>query len=418
MSSVIRISREVSRVAGESTLEVVVEGGSARATYSSTLSLRNFERLVKGRRCSEVPYIASRICGVCSHAHFWASSLALEQALGIEVGEDLATIRDVCNRLQLIQNHVVHLGLLVLPDYVGREGFEEYARVALAANSPLLKALNTLCGRLTNPVGYSLGKLLAPIEARHLKTAANYLREARSYVAKLSKATLELELPELEDPAPNYVALSQVNAITVPAGGPYYLTTPRGTVELTEANYRSVIQEVHVEYSSSRKCLLMGEPFFVGARARLLATQSDIPAKVSKSLSTNPFSNIYAQAAEALATVDWAIETLEELSSRQLRLGSSNPGVPGGSGLGVVEVPRGLLVHYYRVNADARIKEADIVTPTVMNTYHMELSAATLARSLASRGLSEGEVGKYVEALVRAYDPCIPCAVHVIIRGE
>jgi len=329
VSSAVRISREVSRVAGESALEVVVEGGSARATYSSTLSLRNFERLVKGRRCSEVPYIASRICGVCSHAHFWASSLALEQALGIEVGEDLATIRDVCNRLQLIQNHVVHLGLLVLPDYVGRERFEGYARVTLVANSPLLKALNTLCGRLTNPVGYSLGKLLAPVEARHLKTAANYLREARSYVAELSNAILELELPELEDPAPNYVALSQASTVTVPAGGPYYLTTPRGTVELAEDNYRSVIQEVHVEYSTSRKCLLMGEPFFVGARARLLATRSGVPAKVSKSLANNPFSNIYAQATEALATVDWAIETLEELSSRQLKLGSSSPGVLG-----------------------------------------------------------------------------------------
>ncbi len=417
MSSAIRISREVSRVAGESALEVVVEGGSARATYSSTLSLRNFERLVKGRRYSEVPYIASRICGVCSHAHFWASSLALEQALGIEVGEDVATIRDVCNRLQLIQNHVVHLGLLVLPDYVSRERFEEYARVTLAANSPLLKALNTLCGRLTNPVGYSLGKLLVPLEARHLKTATNYLRDARSYVAELSKTILELELPELEDPAPNYVALSQASTKMVPAGGPYYLTTPRGTVELAEANYRSVIQEVHVEYSTSRKCLLMGEPFFVGARARLLTTQSSVPAKVSKSLATNPFSNIYAQATEALATVDWAIETLEELASRQLRLGSYSPGAPGGSGLGVVEVPRGLLVHYYKVSTDARVEEVDIVTPTVMNTYHMELSAATLARDLASRGLSEGKVGKYVEALVRAYDPCIPCAVHVVIRG-
>lgn len=416
MSSAIRISREVSRVAGESTLEVVVEGGSARATYSSTLSLRNFEALVRGRRCSEVPYIASRICGVCSHAHFWASSLALEQALGIEVGEDLATIRDVCNRLQLVQNHVVHLGLLVLPDYVDRERLREYAKLALAANSSVLKALNTLCGRLTNPVGYSLGRLLTPVEARHLKVAAGYLREARGYVAELSKAVLELELPDLEDPAPNYAALSQVNATTVPAGGPYHLATPRGTVELDEANYRSVLQEVHAEYSTSRKCLLMGEPFFVGARARLLATRRSLPARVSRALATNPFSNNYAQAIEALATVDRAIETLEELSSRQLKLGSSS-GAPGGSGLGVVEVPRGLLVHYYRVTGDARVEEADIVTPTVMNTYHIELSAANLARDLASRGLSEGEIARYVEALVRAYDPCIPCAVHVVIKG-
>jgi coenzyme F420-reducing hydrogenase alpha subunit len=415
VSSALRISREVSRVAGESTLEVVVEGGRARASYSSVLSLRNFEALTRGRRPSEVPYIASRICGVCSHVHFWASSLALEQALGIEVGEDLAAIRDVCNRLQLVQNHVVHLGLLVLPDYVSRERFEEHARLTLATNSYLLKALNTLCGRLTNPVGYSLGRLLTPVEPRHLKAAADYLREARTYVAKLSEAVLGLELPELEDPAPSYVALSQAAAVTVPTGGPYSLTTPRGTVELSEDNYRSVLHEVHAEYSNSRKCVLMGEPFFVGARARLLATRGDLPVGILRTLATNPFSNNYAQAVEALAAVDLLVEVLGELSSRALRLGSSS-GTPRGSGLGVVEAPRGLLVHYYRVGRDGRVEEADIVTPTVMNTYHLELSAATLARDLARRGLGEGEVARCVEALVRAYDPCIPCAVHVVIR--
>jgi len=88
----------------------------------------------------------------------------------------------------------------------------------------------------------------------------------------------------------------------------------------------------------------------------------------------------------------------------------------GGFGVGVVEAPRGLLIHYYELNPEMRVIKADIITPTVMFSKHIEVSSEALIKGLlaSEEGRDESLVKRFVEALVRAYDPCIPCAVHVI----
>ncbi|MEM4622325.1 MAG: nickel-dependent hydrogenase large subunit, partial [Sulfolobales archaeon] len=110
---------------------------------------------------------------------------------------------------------------------------------------------------------------------------------------------------------------------------------------------------------------------------------------------------------------DSIVQDISELSSRDLEL---QPATTRGAsaGLGVVEAPRGLLIHYYEVDKDLKVVKADIATPTVMNTEHVELSATSIAKELLAEGASDPTIQKYVEALVRAYDPCIPCAVHVV----
>ncbi|MFN3268576.1 MAG: nickel-dependent hydrogenase large subunit, partial [Zestosphaera sp.] len=85
-------SSEVMRVAGESEVLVMIDGENVKVEYDSIASPRSFEALVRGRKYWEVPYVVSRVCGVCSHAHFWASNLAIELALGIEVDRATALL--------------------------------------------------------------------------------------------------------------------------------------------------------------------------------------------------------------------------------------------------------------------------------------------------------------------------------------
>ncbi len=422
------VSWELGRVAGESRLEILLERDAVRVTYGSLLSLRGFERLVVGRRADDVPLIASRICGVCSHAHFWAPALAVEQIAGVEASEDAVVLRDVCNKLQLLQNHAAHLGVLALPDYVDEDASRLLARDTLRLNSHLGKAIRLVCGRLTAPNNYVPGGFCADISSRVLASALEYLRSSRPLLEGLAERVLEVELPELEDPAPNYVALLDHRGGTVPRGQPYCLSTSYDGAErvcVTPENYGELFRELRTEYSTSKKCLFMGRPFYVGARARLLSAlrtrslDSDLASTLASYegvLRRNPFSNLYAKALESRIVLDSVMRDLSELSSREPRLRPSTTSRSASAGLGVIEAPRGLLIHYYEAGEDRRIRRADVITPTVMNAEHIELAATALVQRLLNEGAGEATIQRQAEALVRAYDPCIPCAVHVVRR--
>ncbi|MEM4757437.1 MAG: nickel-dependent hydrogenase large subunit, partial [Desulfurococcaceae archaeon] len=161
-----RLELELDRVAGESKITVYLKNGEIRAEYSGLLSERLFERLIMKRDYKYVPYIAARICGVCSHAHFWASNLAIENALGIEVDEVTAELRDICNKLQIIENHLVHLFFLALPDYKTPE--PKILSNVIKAKELLKNTLNILCGRLSGPQPYMPGGFIKEISGLHI----------------------------------------------------------------------------------------------------------------------------------------------------------------------------------------------------------------------------------------------------------
>jgi sulfhydrogenase subunit alpha len=70
-----------------------------------------------------------------------------------------------------------------------------------------------------------------------------------------------------------------------------------------------------------------------------------------------------------------------------------------------------VLIHHYRVR-DGKLEYANVITPTVMNARHVEVTGEALVSWALSKGVDEARVKDLVAALVRAYDPCLPCAVH------
>lgn len=423
----IRFSSEVVRVAGESEVVVMIEGKNVKAEYNSLVSPRSFESLVRGREYWEVPYIVSRVCGVCSHAHFWASNLAIELALGIKVDGATAVLRDTCNKLQILQNHVIHLGFLVLPDYEYSVKSDKYVSMLLRINKTLSDALKLLGGRLTNPITYLPGGFIADIKPTAIEKVLNLLRSVSNDLRELADMILSIELPELTDPSPRYVSLRGYPDVTVPVGGPYTIDTDKDTYVVYD-NYREIFSEYYLDASTSKKCLMINkEIFYSGARARLLnylrrsklSMSSELKYLILKYetfLERNPFSNIYAKIIESLLIYESLLQALTSLEIKELSRVKPNHDFKSSSGVGFVEAPRGLLIHYYELSPELRVVKADIVTPTVMFSKHIEASSEALVRDLmdSEEGLDEVLVKRLIESLVRAYDPCIPCAVHVV----
>ncbi len=414
----------IERVFGH--LRIEVSGGNkVTSKFIVTQGVRFIELAVAGRKLWEVPYIASRICGACSISHYITSVKALENALGIDVGEWIEDFRDALNMIQIAQNHVTHLAFMALPDYLGVNAFKalmrgnEVVRKLIELNAVCVKALKLLAGGVSNPRFLRIGGLSRYVTDDLLLRTAKHLSKARELVEYLVRVLEGLNLPEACEPSGYCIALK-------PRAD--YLTSSRevGTClggYFRIEDYSKYLNESSLSYSNSKSVLMNGRPVYVGPRARYALYGRLLKEYLGREAAVdvdNPFSNIAAKAYEVLYCISMAEDILEDLTYRS---GRSGGGIKRclrepSTGVAAIEAPRGLLIHKYVISPSGRVINSDIITPTEINARHIEESAAQLAESLIRRGIDERDVEAEVLRLVRAYDPCLPCAVHVTgLRG-
>lgn len=187
-----------------------------------------------------------------------------------------------------------------------------------------------------------------------------------------------------------------------------------------EQEYKQMTNEYVVEQSTSKWSRLSRKSFAVGALARINNNFGFLhPAarEVSlsfglKPLNHNPFMNNIAQLVECVHVVNESLGLIEEL----LDSGWTEPRqevVPKkGTGVGAVEVPRGILYHCYEFDETGHIVKCDCVIPTSQNHANIQHDLEELSVRYASEGMKDRNIELLAEMLVRSYDPCISCSVH------
>jgi NAD-reducing hydrogenase large subunit len=86
--------------------------------------------------------------------------------------------------------------------------------------------------------------------------------------------------------------------------------------------------------------------------------------------------------------------------------------VNNSEGVGVAEAPRGTLIHHYKVDGDGLITWANLIIATGHNNAAMNRGVLQVARHFVhGNKLSEGMLNR-VEAVIRAFDPCLSCSTH------
>jgi len=81
-------------------------------------------------------------------------------------------------------------------------------------------------------------------------------------------------------------------------------------------------------------------------------------------------------------------------------------------GVGVVEAPRGTLIHHYWVDETGKITGVNLIVATGNNNAAMNRSVYEVARDYIKNGkVTEGILNR-VEAAIRCYDPCLSCSTH------
>ena len=141
----------VTRIEGHLRVEVEVDSNNVvQEAWVSGQLFRGIETILKGKDPRDTPLIAQRICGVCTHVHYRASTRATEDAYGIEIPINAKIVRDLVSLSLFVQDHIVHYYHLHSLDFVD---------VTKAVEANPQKASEIARGYCDNPYRNSLSHL-------------------------------------------------------------------------------------------------------------------------------------------------------------------------------------------------------------------------------------------------------------------
>lgn len=421
--------KHVTRVEGHGNITIRVRDGElTHVELAIVESPRFFEAFLRGRPYHEAPHITCRICGICSVGHTTASVRGIEAACGIEPSEQTVLLRKLLLFGEHIQSHVLHLYFLAVPDYLGVGSVIPLARThpdVVQRALRMKKLANDLCaivgGRHIHPISMQVGGWPRLPDPADLRAVQARLKESIADIERTAELYRQLDIPRFHRNT-EYVALKHVE------NGEYALydgdivSTLDPTPTPAHA-YRSRIHETVVQHSASKHCSSPNAPTYaVGALARFNLNSRQLhPAALAvadtlglKAPCDNPFHNNTAQLVEVVHDTYSAIELIDRLLDRGLVPEPVRRPERFGTGVGLAEVPRGLLVHEYTVDEGGIITHANLIIPTGQNLANIEADMRARVPELLKADRSREQITLDLEMLVRAYDPCISCATHLL----
>ncbi len=418
----------ITRVEGHGNINVSIKNGAIeKCEWSIPEAPRFFEAMVVGRSWNELHHITSRICGICSIGHTLASLKATEAAMGIPISEQDLKLRKLALHAENMQSHILHLGFLVLPDLMGVGSVIPIASTNLAEVKIVLQLhrtanemSNLLCGRTTHPQRLIPGGFSKIPSINELAVMRKKLQDSvpnLTAVAELFKS-LASKLPNFKRET-EYIALTNPNEYALYDGE--MTSSDTGAAPVKE--YLAYTNEYIVPQSTAKWAKHNRDAYMVGALARLNLNYnklSPMAQKVAemfdlKPMCYNPFMNSIAQLVETVDSVENSIRLINELEAAGLKTqpdyNNINIKVKAGSGVGAIEVPRGILFHEYTYNDKGICTKANYIIPTNQNHGNISLDMKALLPQILNKPQKEIELA--LEMLVRAYDPCISCSTHV-----
>ncbi len=419
----------VTKVEGHAEVDVSIKDGKIEyAHVHSVEGARYFEGLIKGRKYDEVTLITSRICGICSCGHTIASIKAIESALGITPSHQSELQRELITIGERIRSHASHIYFFSLPDYLGYE-----SAIAMAKDYnqqikdclEIVKVGNDLVeligGRDMHPYVPVAGGFTITKPQEEYNRILTELKEIIPRVKDTIKLFASLKVPQYQKEDTVFFSIENHDSFPLLTGD---LITNTG-IRFKKENYLDFLKEYFHEGSTAKFASIEGKEFMTGALARinnsfdrLSPSTKQIINELNINLpSKNLFDNNLAQALEILHWLERGIEILENNKFVQEepikpQLGDKEEY----RGVGVIEVPRGILFHDYTFNKEGYLVKANIITPTVQNLADMEINIKTYLNEVLeiNQEKTKEELQLEIEKMIRAFDPCFSCSTHFL----
>jgi NAD-reducing hydrogenase large subunit len=444
----------VTRIEGHAKVTVQLgENGEVADARLHVTQLRGFEKLCENRPFYEMPSLMARICGICPVSHLITSSKACDAIMGVNIPPNAARLRRILNLAQILQSHALSVFHLSSPDLIlGMDASPETRHLfGVAAVAPEVardgirlrqigqQIVEILAGKRIHPAWVVPGGVSAPLTAQKRDQIAAMLPDGIAALARTLDRFRGIfqRFPEEMTAFANFPSLFL--GLTDGAGkleyydGPLRLVGADGNIvadHLLPGDYPKYLGEKAEpdSYLKSTYYLPLGYPdgiYRVGPLARLnLVTRCGTPLAdhelgALRAFCGSPllssFHYHHARLIEMLHTVESMQELLAapEVLDPHVRA-YAEPNCE--EGVGMSEAPRGTLLHHYKVDRNGLVRWANLIIATGHNNLAMNRGVKQAATYFVRDGkLSDGALNR-VEAVVRAFDPCLSCSTHAIGR--
>ncbi|MFA5962256.1 MAG: Ni/Fe hydrogenase subunit alpha [Parcubacteria group bacterium] len=412
----------IAKMEGHTGFMASVLGGDVKsAKLEVQEGIRLIEGVLIGREYQDMPLIAQRICGICPVVHNLTSVKALENAMGVTVTPETKKLRALLEDAQFIHSHALHLFFLSLADFLDMDNdielinkYPEEAKKAIRIREFGMEIVKVVGGRVVHPLTNEVGGFKKAPDREALKKLVKDAGEILQIALELGDFFRGIKIPDFSR-VTEYVCLDKKGEYAIYDGDVISNLGLHIPVEKFEANFLELQKQNEV----IKRVEHNGQSYMVGAIARVNNNRSRLRENAAQYLRSlgltfpdyNPFHNILAQMVEVIHCVEDARRIMLELLNSDLNeVVTKNYTVKEGVGVAAVEAPRGTLYYHVDVDTKGYVKNVNIITPTAQFLCNLEDDIADYIPQILK--LKDKEKEKKLRAFIRAYDPCISCAVH------
>ena len=443
----------VSRVEGHGKVTLLLDDHNrVQQARLHIVEFRGFEAFIVGRPYWEVPVMVQRLCGICPVSHHLAASKAIDVALGIgAIPRTAEAMRRLMHYGQIMQSHALHFFHLASPDLLF--GFDSDLNrrniVGVAAAYPdiarqgvLLRKFGQEVIRLTagkrihgtGSVPGGVNRCLTPAERDELAAQVPQMLDWCAQAVELV-ATLHAQNPALYERfgsfESSWLSIVRRDGAMDLYDGVLRARDAQGRLLLDGADvqdYLELIEErtkpwTYLKFPYLRALGPELGWYRVGPLARVQNCDF-IPTPLAEAERREFVAHGHGAPVHATLAYHWArmvevlhcVEVIEQLLDDPDLL--SGERLAGGArhrcGIGVIEAPRGTLIHHYEVGDDDLVTMCNLIVSTTHNNQAMNEAVRRVAEDeLSGHALTEGLLNR-IEVAVRAYDPCLSCATHAL----
>lgn len=442
----------VTRIEGHAKITIRLDdAGDVENAILHVTQFRGFEKFCEGRPFHEMPAITARICGICPVSHLLASSKACDALMAVQVPETGKNLRRLLNVAQIVQSHALNFFHLSSPDLLMGMDSDPKTRnvMGLIAADPALArkgirlrqfgqhAIELMSGKRIHTawvVPGGVNKAMTPEVREEILAGIPEAMSIAKEAIDLLKGLLDKHRAEIETFA-NFPSCFM--GLVQPDGT---LDHYDGQIRLVDEN-RNVIEQI----DPSRYADIVGEavepwsylkfPYYkargypdgiyrVGPLARLNVADRCGTPEADKALQDfralgdggavlSSFHYHFARLVEIVNGIERMEELLSDPSILDTRV-RAHAAPNATEGVGVTEAPRGTLIHHYKCDEHGLINWVNLIVATGHNNLAMNRGVTQVAKRFVKGDKIEQGALNRVEAVIRAFDPCLSCSTHAL----
>ncbi len=451
----------VTRIEGHSKITLHLDdSGVVQDARFHVTQFRGFEKFCQGRPFYEMPSLLARTCGICPVSHLIAGAKACDDLFAVQIPRTAIMLRRIMNLAQIMQSHALNFFYLSAPDLLlGMEAEREdrnifgvyAAEPELAKNGIRLRQIGQqiielLGKKRIHPAWVVPGGVNHPLSPEHRDMIRDMMPEA----IDLARSTLDWykeRMHNFQEEISTFANFPSFFMGLVDRLG--NLEHYDGTLRVVDAagnrvvdghdtlKYFDLMDEAVEPWTYMKFAYLksIGYPkgmYRVGPLARLniidqcgteLADQELREFRGGDKL--NEFGGGTEKPVLSSFHYHWArlIEIL--FAAERIKALLDDPDIlsdhvrahaePNSfDGVGVTEAPRGTLVHHYRIDKQGLVTWANFIIATGHNNLAMNRGILQVAKDFVSGDAMKPGMLNRVEAVIRAFDPCLSCSTHAV----